>query len=304
MKKLLLATFCLVMCGLFTACNDDDEKVPNGPTITYAGKLPQTVSGYTFIYDGEGRCTEIKSYSSSYCKIDYEKGIIFIEDDEESASQVAFNGQGYITEVKGSWEEKEEGYQYKGNGKITFSYNKNGQLTSVKGSYNESGSNDAGEKFTYEGSSNADYTWNDGNLTKVESKYTEIEDGEKFEDYYTFTLRYGTQKNELGQFSLALCKAFDLEDYDMFSLVGLFGKASALFPESVREVNHDSEGYEDDETDNVSYDLNEDKTIHVEEINGYGYSYSYTTPVEGRATVKEGKKLSLRSLFVSHRNKK
>ena len=45
MKNLLWETLAMVMC-LFAACSDDDDdKMPQGPVITYAGKLPSNVNG-------------------------------------------------------------------------------------------------------------------------------------------------------------------------------------------------------------------------------------------------------------------
>ena len=38
----------MVVC-LFSACNDDDDdKIPQGPAITYAGKLPSVSGGLHF----------------------------------------------------------------------------------------------------------------------------------------------------------------------------------------------------------------------------------------------------------------
>ena len=50
----------MVIC-LFTACSDDDDKMPQGPVITYAGKLPSNVNGYIFTYDENGRCIQVKA---------------------------------------------------------------------------------------------------------------------------------------------------------------------------------------------------------------------------------------------------
>lgn len=50
----------MVVC-LFSACNDDDDdKIPQGPAITYAGKLPSRIGDYTFVYDDNNRCTQVK----------------------------------------------------------------------------------------------------------------------------------------------------------------------------------------------------------------------------------------------------
>ena len=62
----------MVIC-LFTACSDDDDKMPQGPVITYAGKLPSNVNGYIFTYDENGRCIQVKSGSYVLGEIDYDK---------------------------------------------------------------------------------------------------------------------------------------------------------------------------------------------------------------------------------------
>ena len=89
MKNLLWATLAMVMC-LFAACSDDDDdKMPQGPVITYAGQLPSNVNGYIFTYDENGRCVQVKSGSYVLGEIDYDKGLL-ISDDEEA--EVRFTG--------------------------------------------------------------------------------------------------------------------------------------------------------------------------------------------------------------------
>ena len=65
-------------------------------------------------------------------------------------------------------------------------------------------------------------------VTKEES----TEDGEKYEYGSTCTIEYGEEKNELGQYTLGQAKVLDMEDADVFALVGMLGKASAYFPVS------------------------------------------------------------------------
>ncbi|WP_288979911.1 hypothetical protein, partial [uncultured Parvimonas sp.] len=97
-------------------------------------------------------------------------------DDEEA--KVSFNSDGYVTGISASWNYNEDGYSYKGSGKISFSYNGNGQLVSYIESSSESGKED-GESFSSQGSYKATYTWKDGNLIKVVTKEESTEDGEK-----------------------------------------------------------------------------------------------------------------------------
>lgn len=142
----------MVVC-LFSACNDDDDdKIPQGPAITYAGKLPSRIGDYTFVYDDNNRCTQVKNNSYVYGEIDYDKGVVIMDDEE---AKVSFNSDGYVTGISASWNYNEDGYSYKGSGKISFSYNGNGQLVSYTESSSESGKED-GESFSSQGSYKAD----------------------------------------------------------------------------------------------------------------------------------------------------
>ena len=67
-------------------------------------------------------------------------------------------------------------------------------------------------------------------VTKEES----TEDGEKYEYGSTCTIEYGEEKNELGQYTLGQAKVLDMEDADVFALVGMLGKASAYFRFRIR----------------------------------------------------------------------
>ena len=308
MKNLLWATLAMVMC-LFAACSDDDDKMPQGPVITYAGKLPSNVNGYIFTYDENGRCIQVKSGSYVLGEIDYDKGLL-ISDDEEA--EVKFTGEGYIKSIKSSWNEKDEYGSSKGSGEVYFSY-KGGQLTSCTISSSESGKDEDGS-YSYKGTYKTTYTWKNGNLIKVESEGSEIEDGEKWEDGYTCAIEYGDQKNELGQFSITQTRVLDMEDFQMLGLVGMLGKASAYFPVSYTEVDYekDSEGNvdEDESTSSMTYSLNQDGTIRTEKINNYSYPYSYVTVDEEEALGRscqlgnDSKNLNFRSFFMRHRCRK
>ena len=98
----------MVVC-LFSACNDDDDdKIPQGPAITYAGKLPSRIGDYTFVYDDNNRCTQVKKNSYVYGEIDYDKGVVIMDDEE---AKVSFNSDGYVTGISASWNYNEDGYQ-------------------------------------------------------------------------------------------------------------------------------------------------------------------------------------------------
>lgn len=223
-----------------------------------------------------------------------------------------FTGEGYIKSIKSSWNEKDEYGSSKGSGEVYFSY-KGGQLTSCTISSSESGKDEDGS-YSYKGTYKTTYTWKNGNLIKVESEGSEIEDGEKWEDGYTCAIEYGDQKNELGQFSITQTRVLDMEDFQMLGLVGMLGKASAYFPVSYTEVDYekDSEGNvdEDESTSSMTYSLHQDGTISTEKIDNYPYPYSYVTVDEEEALGRscqlgnDSKNLNFRSFFMRHRCRK
>lgn len=303
MKNLLWATLAMVMC-LFAACSDDDdEKTPQGPVITYAGKLPSYANGCTFKYDENGRCVEVKSGSYVLAEIDYDKGLLFSEDEE---AEVRFTAEGYIKSINVSWEEEDDYGTSRGSGKVSFSY-KGGQLTSYEVSSKESGMDEEG-KYSYKGTYKATCTWKNGNLVKVESRGSEEGDGEKWEENCTYTIEYGEEKNNLGQFTIVQTEVLDMEDFDVLGLVGMLGKASAYFPVSYTTVecsiDSDGEEYEETKDSNMTYTFNQDGTIKVERIRNTPYTYSYVTideeELSGRACQLQNdvKKLNFRSFFT------
>lgn len=196
---------------------------------------------------------------------------------------------------------------------FSFSYNGNGQLVSYTESSSESGKED-GESFSSQGSYKATYTWKDGNLIKVVTKEESTEDGEKYEYGSTCTIEYGEEKNELGQYTLGQAKVLDMEDADVFALVGMLGKASAYFPVSYTEEYYEKDSeqnYENEYSENMTYVLNTDKTIKTEYINGSPYSYSYVAIDNDSDNLKvrsllpsDKKNLNLRSFFIRHHGRK
>ena len=164
------------LCSVaFTSCGDDDEggPTPQGPTTTFAGKLPTQVGSYTFHYDDNGRCTRVSSSYSDVLEIDYKRNII-MTDGEDDYMNITFNSKGYITKMSGSWNYSEGGEYEKGSGTVTFKYDGDGHLTTYSGTSKESYSFD-GEKYSYTGYGNVSCTWRGGNLVSAEYTYEETE---------------------------------------------------------------------------------------------------------------------------------
>ena len=145
-------------------------------------------------------------------------------------------------------------------------------------------------------------------------EFEEIEDGEKYEYGSTCTIEYGEEKNELGQYTLGQAKVLDMEDADVFALVGMLGKASAYFPVSYTEEYYEKDSeqnYENEYSENMTYVLNTDKTIKTEYINGSPYSYSYVAIDNDSDNLKvrsllpsDKKNLNLRTFFIRHHGRK
>ena len=82
----------LAMCAFtFTSCDDDDDeyRMPTGPAATYAGKLVTGVGSYKFHYDDNNRCYKVTSSYGDVVMIDYKRGTISLESEDEEKSRTA-----------------------------------------------------------------------------------------------------------------------------------------------------------------------------------------------------------------------
>ena len=124
----------------------------------------------------------------------------------------------------------------------------------------------------------------------------------------------GVGTNRLNKYTLGQAKVLDMEDADVFALVGMLGKASAYFPVSYTEEYYEKDSeqnYENEYSENMTYVLNTDKTIKTEYINGSPYSYSYVAIDNDSDNLKvrsllpsDKKNLNLRSFFIRHHGRK
>lgn len=171
--------------------------------------------------------------------------------------------------------------------------------------------------FLTETSGESAYTWENGNLVKTVIKEVEEDDQGKYEYGATYTIKYGNDKNELGQNTKTEAEVLELEEVDVLSLIGMLGKSSLYFPVSYTDKYYEKDmeqDYENEDNYDVHYDLNEDGTIEMEYISHDSYTtsyqYFYTTVTdeepEGRSLGDNSKtkKLSFRSFFVRHHAKK
>ena len=299
----------------FASCSDDEEGNYNPPSKgeTYAGKLVTQVGNYKFYYDDYNRCFRMTSYDDGTYEIDYSKGTVTI-DDGDQVLNVKFNGDGYLTEMSGSWTESYDGENYSGSGSQNIAYDSEGRLKSISVS--------STEKYSYDGESGSvnatgivECNWVGGDLVSSEGRYEEREDGYRWWETSSYDLTYDEAlDNETGQVPVAISDIFG--DYtSSLPLAGLFGKGPAHLPESVSVRIEDSDGYGYDNQGNVTYGLNADGTISWERLYYDTYHYSYKTvtsqdedfaPAYSVAKVMFAgkKKLRVRDFFMHKRNRK
>lgn len=297
---------CAVIAPAVTSCGDDDKNEPGGGTvIEIDGERLTSVAGYNIGYDSEGR-PEVISGSYDRINIDYSRGTITpggSDYDEDEVLNVKFNGKGYISELSSSWDytEIEDGvkYQYKGSGKATFSYDKDGHISSVRVSSSDVERSQYGT-YKYEDNIASDYTWEEGNLVKIEEEDIEIEDGDKEVDYETYEFDYGNNINTYKQMPWAYSDAFAFDD-EMYVLAscGLFGVGPRMLPSYMTETNDYGSNY----SRNISYTLNTYGALSVERIGNNTYRYGYGMVSRAFDTQKSDKKQSVRNLFVKRARK-
>lgn len=320
LKKLSAAFLpvCIMIAGAlaFASCSDDDDNgnggSSGGATTSINGKLLTKVGDCNFVYDEKNRLTKIYDYYDDFIEIDYSAGKAIMTEGEEA--KLSFTKNGYISKISMSWTDKDDDYSEKGSGNISFTYDGNGHLTKVKMSSSVSGVED-GEKYSESYTDEYNFTWSNGNMTKVVENGVEKYDGEKEEYNSIYTYSYGSTDNAFRQYTKALVYPIDDGDWEKIAYAGLIGKSSAKLPSSVTE-EYSYKGYNepvdtDTENYNVSYTLNDDGSVKSEYFgrSTVNYYYAATTAeakaIENtafRAAKQSERKLSFRSLF-KHRRK-
>lgn len=313
----------LAVCGLmftavlaFTGCSDDDDEgggTPNAGNsyITTADgeKLLMTSDGHdSYSYNADGLPT---SWGWGSYSISYDPQRLSYSDRENY--DFTLNGAGYFSAVSGTYEDE---YR-KGSYRATFSYDGSGHLVKVSESGSETYYED-GEKYTETGSATTILTWTNGNLTKVEWKYSGNDDGDKYSGTETYTFDYdGDYANPLGQFSHSLTYVYDFMDgCEDLAFFGFYGKSSKQLPSKITEkwTETDSEGtYSDTDIYTASYTFNGNGTLKTEKFMYFTYSYAYSSYSQAPAVDLGAAKTALfpapqkntrkHGIFRSHRNR-
>lgn len=275
LNTLPLVTAAVVACGITSCSSDDDDNggsTPQGPTATYGGNLLQRTGNMNFIYDDKGRCIEVRldDVRDGLMFIDYDKHTMTMEDE---VYNVRFNSSGCITELSASVSEREDGYTWKMDGRVTFNYDSNGHLTGGTSTATGTVSGN-GERYTESESASAKYTWSGNLLTKVYCEEESKEDGEVTNsETTTYEITYSDTDNKYCQWTHAA------ESYymagDCMGFAGMFGKASAKLVASYTESEIDNGQENRPTTTNVTYTLNSDGTIRTEKVGYSTYTYTY-----------------------------
>lgn len=176
MKKILYFLGALALMAGFVSC--DKEEGEDDGNSKKAKKLTKVVDGssyYSFVYDESGRCSSYTDEVGETAKYTYGDGKIIEEvclpDGEvRVTTSLTLNSDGYIKSKKVE----------NGGAEITvYSYDKEGQLLSVTDS-DEDG-------YSYV----VNFTWENGNVTKVETR--EQENGESYD--MTILFEYTNSEN-------------------------------------------------------------------------------------------------------------
>lgn len=304
--KLTVAMSVCMACGvMMTSCDKDSKDPGNDSIVNVEGtRLSQVNNDYIY-YDSKGRISAIELQYADEIKFDYSKGKLYMDNyDELEEMDMKFNGDGYISELSASWDEKDDYGKYSGHGKLRFSYNGSGNLTKVEEENDESYKDyESGESYKYTYKASRTLTWKNGNMISVVEKGTENEGGDvdKWEDEYS--IDYSDYANEYYQNVAAVsCLVLESDLYIDMAMAGLFGKGPAMLPESC----HAYWDYGGTSTYRFDYTINNLGAITREEAQWDDYVYRYENISNRRdAKSKDLKaKKTVRDLFKHNRKAK
>lgn len=285
-NNILLFGMSLFVGSMLTlsSCSSDDDDNNGGGGASSAGKENPLVKNgnvlltslergdygesesYTFTYDEQLRPLSAYYYydddEDDGFRFDYQTGKMSIYDQE--GLSVSFNDKGYITKISGSWEDKGDGYVYRGKTTQIYKYDNNNHLVSFEESAEYHDEED-GEKWDEKSTSNLVLTWENNNLIKTEtnSEFSGDDGTGKYNFVQTFT--YSDKANKYRQFPGILGADF------LLSLVGLCGVGPEKLPSAYASTELE-EGieygkeykYEYQHSWNIAYSLNENGSIDTE----------------------------------------
>lgn len=316
LRNLGIFATCMLIFPVLTSCNNDE---PGGSSeegnntsnsknavIDFDGKVLTKVADCYIEYDEKGRVSEI-SNDYEYCRLNYSKGVINLDDDKGTFK---LNSKGYISEISYSWDDKDEDYREYGSSKYTFNYNDSGYLTSINTKDKETEIDyEDGETYIWESTGTIKLTWNKGNLENVELKVIGDDDGESYTYIINSTISYGSTDNTFQQipYSISYYSIFDYSSYfATLASTGLFGKGPKKLPTSL-EIYEEDEDYSSHNNYEFYFELNSIEAIVQEYLNDYKIPYKYSNLDSSKISSKDKKKSSLRDVLKikgSKRNKR
>lgn len=268
------------------SCSSDDNEGGNtvpSSTLTDANgnKLRVTSFGReaSFHYDETGK---LISFTDNDLTFELKENA-FVIDNPEKTYKLSINKQGLISGVYICVNFDDSYAHYKENYTYDLKYNSNRQLVSISG---------FGEEVEYDQEGNIAYsesvkgtitnTWNNGNLTKsvMSATYTGIEDGMKYSEKESSTIEfvYSNQINTFKQFPVLIAQEIS-EDMTYFAVPGLVGVGPVNLPTS-SVYKYYEDGYNETEESSYTFILNDNGSIHSEQINPYSpdvYNYEIGT---------------------------
>lgn len=219
--------------------NEADEPVV--PDLPSDRVLVKSINEATFIYDENGRCTDINDFDGEFdYHFDYKNNTLSMWD--YTVGTFTLTKEGFLKTMKISF--------MGATSEATYSYDNDGHLIRVVGE-----SSGYGENY----SSDNKLTWEDGLLVKMEC-YEEDEDG-PFES--TLTISYSDTPNSLNQFTSGM---LDNEDLPL-QVIGFYGKAPVKFPKLLK--------WSTDSPVSIKYTFNTDGTVNTETCGNTPYQYEY-----------------------------
>ena len=278
--KWLSLVLCLTAGFSLSACSDDDDEGGNGgagsgvaaqqmPKVADAGiQFPVTQYSWypsemeTYTYS-DGRMTGGNDTGGTRYSISTNPLVLTEQDDDRTITykKIKVNGSGFITYAEfsdvGSW----GSVNWLETSSFTLTYDADGHLVSQSGNYYEDS-----EFSTW----TDNYTWENGNLVRLEEKCWN-EDGEMdYSSVYTFAYDNDQWTNSGIYFSPFMGGLMEWDNIWFCS--GLLGQTTRLIPTSVTE-----NGGETYNTTAVNYNPDGSvQSIEMQNVSSYGSSYTET----------------------------
>lgn len=316
-KFYFLPTLLLGSLSLFSACSDDDENGSGQPSTPVIGpdgtnsgaRLTNISNGYgglVYSYNEDGTLNKAEwRAEEEWISMTYNPLRISVDNYGE-LKKVSFNKSGFLTHYMVEWNDiEEDDYSSTGKGVYKYSYNGDGTLSKVVVTYSGKDVED-GESFPYYGSWTATFSWTKGNVTQIKIAWNEVEDGSSWKGTDTYKLEYTDEINKYQQYVFGMPIA-DNDYEDLIAPIGWLGKWSKNYPASceMEWVEEDSDGEKQEGSDTNTW--SNFSTTSDGLLSGFYYNrsrYTYTYESTAFTAKKASTKQTLDNYDPSPRAKK